>query len=352
MVARRGQQGTDESPGVPRRLSAADPGKSRRRFVSPDRSLTARCRPTILARGEISTDSGAGHSGSSGPGPNRRRDEVKAMRKLLFRTNRFLRGLGLLTLFLVTIAVGASSPEPGGSWSKRVLPSPTEAETTFLGGPIDLVLDDGTREVDIGFNAATASQFLWFNRFEVLAPGLDLEEIQVLFPADPEISAGDAVQLVVYFDDDGDPTNGADLLTAFDDVVGAADGVTFSTYAVDPPLPVTGSGDLLIGVVNRFVTSGVSPPSRPAALDNSSSQGRSWVAQWTGDPPAIPTLPPDSLLDTVDFIEPGNWMIRGSGSPPQPVDVPALGQIGLVGLALLLGLVATISLRRRADRAA
>lgn len=216
--------------------------------------------------------------------------------------------------------------------------------------PVDLVLDDGSREADIGFTGLAAFQFLWFNRFDPPAPAPDqafgLEQIQVLFPSDPNVTPGAAIQLVVFTDSDGDPTTGANFVAAFDDVVQFADGVTFSVYPVDPPLNLTGSDDLLIGVVNRFAVSGVSPASRPAALDTTTSAGRSWVALWTGDPPDPPSLPSDGTFDLIDVIEPGNWMIRAAGTRATVAAIPSLGASGLAALTVLLALVGAALLRR------
>ncbi len=233
---------------------------------------------------------------------------------------------------------GGAAPDPAdpASWSIERHPSIPAAEVPT--SVVELILDDGSREADVGFGTTEAFQFLWLNQFpRAPSQAIDLNEIQVLFPPGPDVTAGNDVQLVVYLDPDSDPTNGAELLFHFIDEIQVVDGTTFSVYPIDPPLRIDGPGDVLIGVVNRWVESGVSPPSRPAALDTTTSQGRSWVALWTGDPPPDPELPPDLFLDTIDFLEPGNWMIRGSATRTPIVDVPALGP---AGLGLLAGLIA------------
>ncbi|MCP3963021.1 MAG: IPTL-CTERM sorting domain-containing protein [bacterium] len=254
----------------------------------------------------------------------------------------------LFAVLLLAPAAGADPPDPGetGNWAVETLAAPVEA---FRAGDpeIELILDDGSREADIGFTDVTAFQFLWFNRFDPPFPGIDLREIQVLFPPGPDVAPGGAVQLVVYRDDDGDPSNGAELLLAFDDVIQVVDGTSFSVYPVDPPLRLLGGGDILIGVVNRYVNSGVSPPSRPAALDTTTSEGRSWVALWADDPPPMPELPPDLFLDTIDFLEPGNWLIRASGTEVPITAVPTLSRLGLAALALFVALAGAWVLARR-----
>ena len=186
--------------------------------------------------------------------------------------------------------------------------------------PVQLVLDDDGAESAAGVTVGnTAHQFLAFNRFTRPA-GVDLfhlEQIWVLFPQSPGIGAGSPAQLVVYLDPDGNPANGANLLATWNVTVQAADNSTFSVYSF-PPLAISGTGDVLIGVIDRFVATGVTPPTATAALDSTASQGRSWIAVWAADPPASPTLPPDALLTTVDaFGLPGNFMIRGFGTPAE-----------------------------------
>ncbi len=278
--------------------------------------------------------------------------------------------IGLLLLVGLLLAGTASADSaPGvqgsarGGLSDGSAPIPSDPDSWSIdhhapvhsvdmrSGAVELILDDGSREADVGFGDTEAFQFLWFNQFE-RPPSLaiDLMEIQVLFPPGPEMAPGNAIQLVVYVDPDGDPSNGAELRAAFDDEIQVVDGVSFSVYPLPEPVRIVGAGDVLIGVVNRFVDNGVSPPSRPAALDTTTSQGRSWVALWTDVPPDDPELPPDLFLDTVDFLEPGNWMIRGFATTVPIVDVPALGPVGLAALATLIALAGGLSLRRRRNR--
>ncbi|MCG8459287.1 MAG: hypothetical protein MI919_23675, partial [Holophagales bacterium] len=139
-----------------------------------------------------------------------------------------------------------------------------------------------------------------------------------------------------YEDADGDPSSGADLIAVFPDVVRVADGVSFSVYPVSLDTTLGLVGDIYLGVVPRFIESGVTPPIAPAALDTTVSQGRSWLAVWQGDPPAAPDLPPDSLLLPIDDLVPGNWMIRGYGSAAPVVDVPTTSDVGLLLLVVLL----------------
>lgn len=220
--------------------------------------------------------------------------------------------------------------------------------------PVQLVLDDDGAEGNVGVVGAASRQFLWFNRY---TPGtaLLLQEVWVLFLPGPEMSVGAAVELAVYQDGDGDPANGATLLASFPETIQVLDGSTFSVYPLPAPVAFDGTGDLLIGVVPRFITSGVTPPVTPAAIDTTASQVRSWIGVWSADPPSPPVLvpPPDQQLEPVDGFLPGNWMIRGFGTGfgPAAVEVPALGAPGLAGLALLLATAGALLLARRRNLA-
>ncbi len=254
--------------------------------------------------------------------------------------------LGTLFLGLSATVAGA---EPG--WQYVPAPQVVEAVPP-LPGPdqfaVRLYLDDDAAEGAVGVAAQAARQFLWFNRFTPGGP-FSLEEVWVLFPSGPNVNVGGAVQLAIYEDQDGDPTNGATLLASFDETIQAADGNTFSVYSLPSPVAFNGVGDLLVGVVPRFIQSGVTPPTQPAAIDTTASQGRSWLASWTGDPPDPPALtpPPDQQIVVVDSFLAGNWMIRAFGSTPAAITVPTLGGAGLAVLVVALALASFFLLRRR-----
>ncbi len=217
--------------------------------------------------------------------------------------------------------------EPSGSLELADPPLPPHE--------IQMVLDDDAPEGVFGVGFVNAQQFLWFNRFANPGP-FTLEEIWVLFPAGPNMAVGDEVQIAVYLDPDGDPSNGADLLATVTESVQTINGNTFSVYPLAAPITIFDSGDILVGVVDRFVESGVTTPTAPAAMDTTSSQGRSWLAVWTGDPPDPPVLPSDGILSLVDVYQPGNWMIRAFGSTEQIPAVPAADRRGLTLLILLI----------------
>jgi uncharacterized repeat protein (TIGR01451 family) len=266
--------------------------------------------------------------------------------------------VGLVLSLVVGLALPAMAWE--GTFELRTPPLPELAPplppTDIL--PVQLVIDDDLQEGAFGVSGAGgALQFLWFNRFSRPSgvEGFDLTEIWVLFPGVTGVDPGDPIQLVVYRDPDGDPTNGAELLAAFDETVQVADDLSFSVYSLPAPVSVPAGGDVLIGVVNRFVTSGATPPVSPATLDLTASQGRSWFALWSGDPPNPPTLPGTLLTTRIDDFSPtfaGNWMIRGFGTGPAALEIPTVSPLGLGLLALMLTLAAAVLLRRRRSRTA
>ncbi len=252
-------------------------------------------------------------------------------------------------LLLPTIGSADALPEEI-SWSFRGEDPPSAGPPAppLPDFALELMIDDGSAEGDFGVGAATAQQFLWFNRFDrPSVRNYDLEEIWVLFSPGSNMAVGEPIQLVVYRDPDGDPTTGAELLATIDETIQVLDGNTFSVYSLDPPVPVQGPGDFLVGVVSRFVESGVTGPTEPAALDTDSSAGQSWLAIWTGDPPPEPELPPDLFLDRVDVFVPGNWMIRAFGSPRSVIEVPTLSGASLIVLIALLAMTGLVFVRRR-----
>ncbi len=197
------------------------------------------------------------------------------------------------------------------------------SQENLLNG-VGLVLDDGTRENAIGLT--NGGQFIWLNRFTPLTADFPfkLEEIWVMFPAGQGISVGQLIDIYVYEDTDGDgnPGTGASLVgSVANAAVQAVDDVTFSVYTIGP-LTLNGPGDIIIAVVNR--TAGISAGTFVAALDQTSSAGRSWIGTYTiGNPPNPPPLPATYLWGTIDsFGFPGNWMIRGFGT--QASDCPWL----------------------------
>ena len=223
-------------------------------------------------------------------------------------------------------------------------PGSVEVMTPKQGTPTQLILDDGSWESTVTF---TGEQFLWFNQFPLGPTPFELEGVSVLFPFGAGVSTGDAIQIAVWHDPDNDPTNGATLLTSFNSTIQTVNGTTFSTYPVAPVVVTPVGGNLLVGVINRYVVGGIPAATSPAAIDTTSSQGRSWYATWTTDPPDPPTLPSDDVTALIDSYVAGNWMIRANGLQAFGQGIPSQTPVGIAILiaAIALGGALFLSLR-------
>lgn len=214
--------------------------------------------------------------------------------------------------------------------------------------PLVFAVDDGTSEGDFGVGGAFARQFLWFTQFMAPpGPGATLEEVRVLFDPGANITVGDAIDLVIYQDDDADPSNGAVVLAVVSETIQALDGATFSVYPLATPVEVIGASTILVGVVPRFIVSGSTPgPTLPAAIDASTSDGSAWFATWVADPPDPPNLPSDLSMQPLNPTVAGVWMIRAFGRPLPITAIPTAGPFMLAALAGLLALLGLVLLRR------
>jgi len=105
---------------------------------------------------------------------------------------------------------------------------------------------------------------------------------------------------------------------------------------VAPAIVTPAGGNLLVGVINRYVVGGVPAATNPAAIDTTSPAGRSWYATWTTDPPNPPALPSDDSTAPIDPFLAGNWIIRAGGLA-EVVGIPAQTP---VGFAILIGALA------------
>lgn len=181
------------------------------------------------------------------------------------------------------------------------------ASATYTLAPTSLAIDDGTFG---GYWSAGSGDelIMWLNRITPAEGQLPLllARVQVLFNQFAHV--GDRIELLVYQDGDGDPSNGATLLTAFEATVQHVDEATWSDFALPVPLVLTGPEDLLVAVVDRWVADGVSV-AYPASSDGGSCSGRSWIGTWSSTPPDPPPFPPDALWTENGF---DNYLIRAS----------------------------------------
>ncbi len=180
------------------------------------------------------------------------------------------------------------------------------------GAPVEMIIDDGSLENNIGIGGT--AQFIFLNRFTPLAGSfpITLNQIQVYFDTTGIVNIGDDMRLVVYENTSAnpDPAVGANLLATVDVTVTALD--AWNTYDLAAPVMLNGPGDVLIGVIALEIP-GTSY--WPAAMDQTASRERSWAGWWnTATAPTPPTLPPDAGWTLIDAYFPGNWMIRGFGT--------------------------------------
>lgn len=254
------------------------------------------------------------------------------------------RALALFLLVLLPLCALLASPVSGDEWGEEQVSfelrsfageatPPLPDPSVF---PVQLVIDDDGAEGVFGLVGASARQFLWFNRFANPGSGFHLEEIWVLFPSGMDVPVGGAIQLAIWLDPDADPVNGATLLATHDDVIQVADGDTFSVYSLPSSVSINETGEILIGVLNRFFQPGDPPPTQPAAMDTTASQDRSYFALWAGDAPDPPDLTTATTIALLDGAVAGNFMIRGFGTGSPVTEIPTLSQAALVVFALLL----------------
>ncbi len=201
------------------------------------------------------------------------------------------------------------------SASGSVEKAPTVEPKSGLNADVELILDDGSRENGIGIGGT--QEFIFLNRFTP-APAsfpFTLDQVQVYFGSADMTQIGDDFIIVVYENKTGnaDPAVGSTLLAQFPVTAQALD--AWNLFTLPTGVPLTGPGDVLIGLIALE-----KPGSSywPAAMDQTTSQQRSWAGWWVQTPPpAVPTLPPDDtwgLIDSFGAEFAGNWMIRGMGS--------------------------------------
>lgn len=204
---------------------------------------------------------------------------------------------------------------------------PGEGPVPFAMEDVVLKLDDGTMENALGVGGQ--DQFIALNRFtpgETQFPFV-LQQIQIYIGDSPSgARTGDPIAIYVYQNKSGNanPSEGAEFLYGQMAKVGAQE--AWTTIDLEEPITFEGPGDVLIAV-GFLKKPGASY--FPASLDQSESQGRSWIGFWETDIPEVPVLPPNGGFAKIDGIGEeyaGNWMIRGLGEVGTnlPGDIPWL----------------------------
>lgn len=210
-----------------------------------------------------------------------------------------------------------------------VLPWPTSTRHAVPWAPAGSLvfqLDDGSYEGRVGFgNADNDTEFatVWINRFTI-AGATTIDSISILWPTqDNGTLVGLQPNLVAYYDADGDGDPSNALRLGSDTLVTIAGQDAFETYPTHFQVP--GAGDVYVGFVDQWATGGSSPLLRPAALDRTASQGKSYLSAGSQNPTDVDTLANNDTTGTVDSLgAPGNWLIRATGSGSGPCSGPVV----------------------------
>ena len=201
--------------------------------------------------------------------------------------------------------------------------APIEARASFgksRTSPLDVwLVDDGSAEAAVGWGNSQenrTSAAIWLNRFIPASTSFPLRvnTISVLWPGvDVGNFVGREVRILVYVDQnrDGNPAD-AVLLNSSNHIISVANWVQWQDFPVN--ITVAAVGDVYIGWEDKWAEGGVSPRMYPAAIDESASQARSWVAaNTTGSTPDVVNLGNNEVLSLIDSLGlPGNFMIRGN----------------------------------------
>jgi len=196
-------------------------------------------------------------------------------------------------------------------------------------GPVQLVLDDGSRDNDIGIGGTW--EFIWLNRFTPNPADFPfyIDQVSVWFSSLGMVNVGDDIVIVLYENTSGntDPAVGSNLIASYNTTVQALD--TWNDYTLPASVTYNGPGDVLVGVI-ALELPGTSY--WPASMDQTTTQQRSWAGWWLSSPPPFPpTLPPDDTWILIDAYFPGNWMVRASGQTIDVADIPWLSESPITG---------------------
>lgn len=175
-------------------------------------------------------------------------------------------------------------------------------------------LDDGAYEQIVGMGSPIAG--IWLNRYSVLE-AQTINSISVMWPkqaiGNPDALLGLPVNLVAYYDadGDGDPKNAARLGGDRIVTIDAID--RFQTYATQFEVP--GPGDIYIGFVEHWPMDGSTEVLYGAAFDSTTYGGASYASLNFGGPPDIDDLGANPFTAVTGALgAAGNFTFRATGS--------------------------------------
>lgn len=248
-----------------------------------------------------------------------------------------------LTLFSLILIFGAANAQHAVELAPDSVPNVVIEGDTICDDPGIVGSDDGTAENGYSGNPTTVAEVRLADRFSTADfPGGTIDTVCVgLLTLGP-----DSINFeIVVFDDDGaGGAPGTVLGTVPASATGLPNGLPPAFYSYDvsgSAIAVPASGDFYIGVQ-------YAPPSPNVFVGadetGGTNAGAGQVFFDTGDPgddwQALPTVFPSYSALLVRAL-PGVAV-----EIPESQPVPTVGTWGLIGLALLLGLVAVTVLRR------
>jgi hypothetical protein len=223
----------------------------------------------------------------------------------------------------------AAASEQGGTRVVAVPAQAAAASDAERRARTKLRLDDGQQDFVVALADATGSrtfQAVILNRFTPTSNRLPLEldTVQILFPktcqaGDTGLRAGMTFEALVYLDPSGSGDPASAMLVARQPFEVRPSDTEFQRIRLETPVTVT-SGDVWVGYTNAFTATDTRLIYH-AALDTSSSKGRSWIfyngvgSNFDGD--VLANAQFRRLVD--DEGVPGNWMIRALNGGQWPV---------------------------------
>lgn len=192
-------------------------------------------------------------------------------------------------------------------------PAPPPVPGVCDGGVCDLKIDGlpaaGGSFNNLGCGATSPCQLIWLNQFaaDPAEFPITLNSVQTIFSSTSTV-VGDLFDVFIYQDTDGDPSNGATLVTSIlNQPIGAQD--TLVTIPISGGAVMNGPGDILVAFVNRTIN-----PFPAAADDGVAFANKSWVA--LGTMSTSPDLSAIGLTLTTTALPSftHNWVVRAQGT--------------------------------------
>jgi len=165
--------------------------------------------------------------------------------------------------------------------------------------------------------ATCAPGLLWLNRFTPNASDypITITKVSTIFGNGTGWNtAGDKISVFVYQDNDSDPTNGATPVGTPTVYTIGTPANAFVDITLNPPVVVTGPGDVLIALSNPNSSN---TGGRPSSWDAGPFMNRSYLGDASGDGTTAPDLVNDSgliLNSDANATWNKNWLIRATGT--------------------------------------